>query len=55
MTPATPTANQAKAMQRAGISFPFIWLVVETGAGYFRVKNTITREVIAIATDPKPL
>lgn len=48
MTPATPTARQVEAMQRAGILFPFLYLVVEIGTGYFRAKNTITKELITV-------
>ncbi len=43
--PMTPDPEQTELMKRAGINFPFIWLVVGNFSRSFMVKNTITGEV----------
>lgn len=43
--PLAPTTAQAEAMKKAGIHFPFLWMVIGVFTRQFLVKNIITGEV----------
>lgn len=43
--PLAPTTAQAEAMKKAGIHFPFLWMVVGDFVQKFMAKNIITGEV----------
>lgn len=44
----SPTTAQAKSMTKAGINFPFLWMVVGEFNQKFAVKNIITGEIKVI-------